>query len=79
MDKGRLVYEYNMMMIERYIGRSAAPIGPGKHRIVIDTSIASRPDQPTLRSLSTARRSCASPSSGPWRARSPPAKRWMSA
>ena len=40
MDKGQLVYEYNMMMIERYIGRAAAPIGPGKHRIVVDTSIA---------------------------------------
>jgi hypothetical protein len=39
MDKGLLVYEYNMMMIERYVGRSAAPIGAGKHRIVVDTSI----------------------------------------
>jgi hypothetical protein len=39
MDKGQLVYEYNMMMIERYIGRSAEPIGAGKHRIVVDTSI----------------------------------------
>ena len=39
MDKGELVYEYNMMMIERYIGRSAAPIGAGRHRIVVDTSI----------------------------------------
>ena len=39
MDKGQLVYEYNMMMIERYIGRSDAPIGPGKHRIIVDTSI----------------------------------------
>ena len=39
MDKGELVYEYNMMMIERYIGRSAATIGAGKHRIVVDTSI----------------------------------------
>ena len=28
-----------MMMIERYIGRSAAPIGAGRHRIVVDTSI----------------------------------------
>ncbi len=40
MDKGQLVYEYNMMMIERYIGRSAAPLAAGKHRIVVDTSIA---------------------------------------
>ena len=40
MDKGELVYEYNMMMIERYIGRSAAPLAAGKHRIVVETSIA---------------------------------------
>ena len=39
MDRGELVYEYNMMMIERYVGRSAAPIGAGKHRIVVETSI----------------------------------------
>ncbi len=40
MDKGHLVYEYNMMMIERYIGRSDAPLAAGKHEIVVDTSIA---------------------------------------
>jgi arylsulfatase A-like enzyme len=39
-DKGRLVYEYNMMMIERYIGRSAEALAPGKHRITVDTTIA---------------------------------------
>lgn len=38
-DKGRLVYEYNMMMIERYIGRSAEPLTPGKRKIVVDTTI----------------------------------------
>ncbi len=48
MDKGQLVYEYNMMMIERYIGRSAAPIGAGKHRIVVDTSIG-KPGGPRRR------------------------------
>ena len=45
MDQGRLVYEYNMMMIERYIGRSADPLPPGKHRITVDTAIA-RPGGP---------------------------------
>ena len=39
MDDGHLVYEYNMMMIERYIGRSAEPLAPGKHKIAVDTSI----------------------------------------
>jgi arylsulfatase len=40
MDKGRLVYEYNMMIIERYGVGSAAKLAPGKHRIEVDTTIA---------------------------------------
>ncbi len=40
MDRGHLVYEYNMMMIERYSGRSPAPLSPGQHRITVDTTIA---------------------------------------
>jgi len=40
MDRGHLVYEYNMMMIERYIGHSAEALAPGKHQITIDTSVA---------------------------------------
>ena len=40
MDKGELVYEYNMMIIERYIARSTDKITPGKHRIEVDTTIA---------------------------------------
>ena len=39
MDAGHLVYEYNMMMIERYIGRSDRPLPPGEHVIVVDTLI----------------------------------------
>jgi arylsulfatase len=39
MDKGRLVYEYNMMMIERYIGGPKEKLGPGKHVIEIATAI----------------------------------------
>jgi len=41
MDKGKLVYEYNMMIIERSIARSAAPVPAGKHRIEVTTTLAS--------------------------------------
>jgi arylsulfatase len=40
MDKGELVYEYNMMVIERYIVRSKEKITSGRHRILVDTTIA---------------------------------------
>lgn len=39
MDKGQVAYEYNMMMIERYIGRSKDRIAPGKHRIEVKTTM----------------------------------------
>ncbi len=39
MDEGHLVYEYNMLLLERFIGKSPKPIGAGKHRIEIDTDI----------------------------------------
>lgn len=39
MDQGRLVYEYNMMVIERYGVASAEKIPPGEHRIEVDTAI----------------------------------------
>ena len=32
MDEGRLVYEYNMMIIERYIGRSKEKLQPANTR-----------------------------------------------
>ena len=41
MDKGQLVYEYNMMIIERYIARSAAKLAAGKRRIEVTTTLAS--------------------------------------
>ncbi|MCX7212426.1 MAG: arylsulfatase [Burkholderiales bacterium] len=41
MDKGQLVYEYNMMIIERYVARSAATIAAGKHRIEVTTTMHS--------------------------------------
>ena len=40
MDKGDLVYEYNMMIIERTIARSRGKLAAGKHRIEVDTTIA---------------------------------------
>ncbi len=41
MDQGQLVYEYNMMIIERYQARSKAKIAPGKHTITVDTAFES--------------------------------------
>ena len=40
LDDGQLVYEYNMMIIERYIGRSKEKLAAGKHKIEVDTTIA---------------------------------------
>ncbi len=40
MDQGKLVYEYNMMVIERYFARSPEKLSPGKHKIEVDTKIA---------------------------------------
>ncbi len=40
MDRGTLVYEYNMMIIERYTARSKARLPAGKHRIEVGTTIA---------------------------------------
>jgi len=40
MDQGDLVYEYNMMIIERYTARSKEKLTPGKHSIEVDTTIA---------------------------------------
>lgn len=38
MDGGQLVYEYNMMIIERYTARSAQKIPAGRHRIEVETT-----------------------------------------
>ncbi|WP_295384027.1 sulfatase-like hydrolase/transferase [uncultured Thiodictyon sp.] len=40
MDQGILIYEYNMMIIERYTARSQNKLPAGKHRIEVDTAIA---------------------------------------
>src|SRR5208283_501519 len=34
-DQGHLVYEYNMMEIERYTARSKDRLQPGRHRIIV--------------------------------------------
>jgi len=39
MDRGRLVYLYNMMIIEQYTASSAQPLAAGKHRIEVLTDI----------------------------------------
>ena len=41
MDKGKLIYEYNMMIIERYTAESEV-IPAGRHQIVIDTDLDSK-------------------------------------
>ena len=40
MDNGYLLYLYNMMIIEQYEARSAAPIPAGRHQITVVTDIA---------------------------------------
>jgi arylsulfatase len=40
MDKGHLVYFYNMMIIEQYRVTSAQPLAVGRHRIEVVTDIA---------------------------------------
>ena len=40
MENGRLVYEYNMMIIERYTVETKEKLAPGKHQIEITTLIS---------------------------------------
>ena len=47
MDKGQLIFEYNLMIIDRSIAKSAEKIAPGKHTIVVDTTLkAPKPGAP---------------------------------
>jgi len=41
MDEGHLVYEYNMMIVDRYQARSAVPIAAGSHVITVTTKFDS--------------------------------------
>lgn len=53
MDKGYLVYEYNMMIVERFQARSASLIEAGKHTINVDTTFESaKPMSPATVMLS---------------------------
>jgi arylsulfatase len=49
LDQGQLVYEYNMMIIERYTARSINRIPAGRHSIDVTTTLASaQPLSPAL-------------------------------
>lgn len=39
LDEGYLVYEYNLMIIERYTMKSRTKLDAGKHTVVIDTTL----------------------------------------
>ncbi len=41
MDKGYLIYEYNMLIIERFQARSTVPIAAGRRLISVDTTFES--------------------------------------
>jgi arylsulfatase len=51
LDKGYLVYEYNMLLIEQYGARSAKPLAAGRHRVKVVTDIAG-PGQAGVATLS---------------------------
>ncbi|MFZ2086985.1 MAG: arylsulfatase [Desulfobaccales bacterium] len=42
MDKGHLVFEYNMMIIERYQARTKEKLAPGKHKIEVTTTLTEK-------------------------------------
>ncbi len=47
MDRGFLHFEYNLMIVQRYLAKSAEKIAPGKHIIVVDTTLkAPKPGAP---------------------------------
>jgi arylsulfatase len=47
LDKGHLIFEYNLMIIDRSIAKSAEKIAPGKHTIVVNTALkAPKPGAP---------------------------------
>ena len=51
MEAGFLVYEYNMLIIDRFQARSSEPVAPGEHVITVDTAFAS--PQPTAPAMVT--------------------------
>ena len=71
MDAGFLVYEYNMLIIDRFQARSAAPIAPGEHVITVDTTIRVAPTDGT-RDGDTRRSTAARSARWWWREPCPP-------
>ena len=39
MENGHIVFEYNLMIIDRSIAKSAEKIAPGKHTIIVETAL----------------------------------------
>ena len=39
MDKGHLMFEYNLMIIDRSIAKSSEKLAPGKHTIIVETTL----------------------------------------
>lgn len=49
LDKGKLCFEYNLMIVYRFLAKSAEILAPGKHTIVVDTQLkAPKPGSPAL-------------------------------
>jgi len=47
LDKGQLVFEYNLMIIDRSIAKASEKVAPGKHTIVVETTLkAPKPGAP---------------------------------
>lgn len=47
MDNGHLVFEYNLMIIDRSIAKSQEKVAPGKHTIIVETNLkVPRPGAP---------------------------------
>ncbi len=47
LEKGHLVFEYNLLIIERFVTRSSKQLAPGKHTVTVDTTLrGSRPGSP---------------------------------
>ena len=47
LDQGHLVFEYNLMIIDRTIAKSAEKIPPGKHTVIVSTTLkAPKPGAP---------------------------------
>jgi hypothetical protein len=48
MENGILIFEYNMMLIERYIGETKIKLPKGKHIIEVKTKLNAGPGSPAV-------------------------------